>query len=113
MIEDYSFGMIVIEGTKYTKDIKIIDGKVVSDWWRDRGHRVTESDVSDIMAVKPDVLVLGKGQPGKMKSSSSLRKNLRENSIELIEEETAQAILTFNQLHRDGENVAAGFHLTC
>lgn len=113
MIEDYSFGMIAINGVSYTSDIKIIEGKVITDWWRQSGHRVTENDITDILENKPDILVIGKGQPGYMKSTRSLRGNLRKRNIELIEEETSKAIQTFNRLYKEGEIVSAGFHLTC
>ncbi|MGB9440927.1 MAG: hypothetical protein WCB15_23500, partial [Desulfobacterales bacterium] len=40
MIEKYSFGKIVVNGVTYTNDIKIVQGRVVSDWWRKKGHSV-------------------------------------------------------------------------
>jgi hypothetical protein len=48
MIEKYSFGKIVVNGVAYTNDIKIVKGRVVSDWWRKRGHSV---DIEDIQPV--------------------------------------------------------------
>lgn len=113
MIEDYAFGRMVIDGTTYRKDVKIIGGAVVSDWWRDEGHRVKESDIADILESNPDILVLGKGQPGQMESTPSLRRLLEIENIELVEQDTAQALQTFNRLNGEGRKVAAGFHLTC
>jgi hypothetical protein len=40
MIEKYSFGKIVVNGVTYTNDIKIVQGRVVSEWWRKKGHSV-------------------------------------------------------------------------
>jgi hypothetical protein len=40
MIEKYSFGKIVVNGVTYTSDIKIVQGRVVSDWWRKKGYSV-------------------------------------------------------------------------
>lgn len=113
MIENYVFGNIVVDGTSYSSDIKIVQGKVVSDWWRRRGHLVEDDDVEDILAAKPNVLVIGKGEPGLMKISSPLRELLINNSIKLIEEKTPKAIDIFNRLSKEGENVAAGFHISC
>jgi len=113
MIEQYSFGNMVINGVSYRNDIKIIQGKVVSEWWRKRGHLVDIDDIQDILKSKPDILVLGKGSPGQMKSSEALRKFLKNNGIELIEEKTSHAFKTFNRLFHKGENVSAGFHLSC
>ncbi len=113
MIQEFSFGNIVIDGVSYASDIKIIRRKVVPNWWRKSGHRVESDDIQDIMKDKPEILVLGKGQPGQMAATKELRNILSKNSIELIEESTPQAIKTFNRLIQEGKNVAAGFHLTC
>jgi len=113
MIERYSFGKIVIDGVEYTRDLKIIKGKVVPDWWRKSGHRVEINDVEDILKERPRIVVLGKGKPGLMKPAESLRIFFQENRIELIVENTSKAIQTYNWLYKEGRNVAAGFHLTC
>ena len=113
MIEKYSFGKLAIKGKVYTHDLKIIRGRVAPDWWRKNGHRVEIDDIADILKEKTDILVLGKGKPGLMKSTDSLRKFLQKKEIELIEVSTSKAIDTFNQLLKEGKRVSAGFHLTC
>jgi hypothetical protein len=67
----------------------------------------------NIIGAKPDILVLGKGKPGMMKSTPSLCEFLKQNNIELVEEKTSKAIKTFNRLFKQGKNVCAGFHLSC
>jgi hypothetical protein len=113
MITDFSFGKIVVNGKTYSDDIKIVRGQVISDWWRKRGHRVDVEDVADILESRPDIVVIGKGSPGLMKSSSSLRDYLNVNNVELIEKKTAKAIEVFNKLYQEGKRVAAGFHISC
>jgi hypothetical protein len=113
MIEHFSFGNMIVDGVTYTNDIKIIKGKVISTLWRKSGHQVNIDDIQDIIDAKPNILVLGKGKPGLMKSTPSLREFLKKNEIELIEEKTSKAIKTFNRLIKDGKNVCAGFHLSC
>ncbi|MFO7555981.1 MAG: MTH938/NDUFAF3 family protein [Desulfobacterales bacterium] len=113
MIEAFSFGNIVVNGKAYTDDIKIIQGKVVPTWWRKSGHRVDIDDIRDIIDARPNILVLGKGKPGMMKSTRSLCEFLKGKDIELIEEKTSKAIKTFNRLFKEGKNVCAGFHLSC
>ncbi|MDH4206065.1 MAG: MTH938/NDUFAF3 family protein [Desulfobacteraceae bacterium] len=113
MIEAFSFGNIVVKGITYSNDIKIIQGKVIPTWWRKRGHQVGIDDIQDIIDARPDILVLGKGKPGMMKSTPSLCEFLKQNDIDLIEEKTSKAIKTFNRLFKQGKNVCAGFHLTC
>jgi hypothetical protein len=113
MIENFTFGNIVVDGITYTHDIKIIRGSVIPNWWRKSGHRVDIEDVRDIIDAKPNILVLGKGKPGMMKSTPSLGEFLKQNDIDLIEEKTSKAIKTFNRLFKQSKNVCAGFHLTC
>lgn len=113
MITEFSFGRIVVDGKTYTNDIKIINGQVISEWWRKSGHRVEVEDMTDVFAARPAVVVIGKGSPGLLKSTASLRDYLAINQIELIEKKTSKAIEVFNGLIQQGRNVAAGFHISC
>ena len=113
MITEFSFGKIVVKGQTYHDDIKIVNGQVISGWWRKSGHRVDIHDVADILGSRPDILIIGKGSPGLMKSTASLRDYLGIHNVELIEKKTTKAIEVFNQLFREGRKVAAGFHITC
>jgi len=113
MITDFSFGKIVVNGKTYTDDIKIVRGQVISDWWRKRGHRVDVEDITDILESGPDIVVIGKGSPGLMKTSTHLRESLAADNIVLIEKKTSRAIRVFNKLFQEGRKVDAGFHITC
>ena len=113
MITDFSFGKIVCGGKIYSNDIKIINGQVIADWWRKSGHRVDIEDISDILEAKPDILVIGKGSPGLMRSTASLRAYLTANNIELFEEKSSRAIRLFNRFYRETKRVAAGIHVGC
>jgi hypothetical protein len=113
MIESYSFGHIVVNGTAYTNDIKIIDESVIPEWWRKSAHTVSPDDISDLVDARPEYVVIGKGKPGLMSTSSEVRRLLKDHGITLLEEKTAKAVQTFNGLRREGRSVCAGFHLTC
>ena len=113
MITDFSFGKIVVNGKTYSDDIKIVHGQVISDWWRKSGHRVDVEDVADILESGPDILIIGKGSPGLMKTSTHLRERLADKNIKLIEKKTSKAIEVFNKLFQEGRKVAGGFHITC
>lgn len=112
-IEDFSFGRIVVNGVTYTSDIKIIGGKVIAGWWRKSGHKVEIEDIQEMIDAHPEILVIGKGDPGLMQTSAALRKLLKSNEIELIEEKTAKAVQAFNRLSQTGKAVFAGFHVGC
>ena len=113
VIDSYSFGQIVVNGTADTNDIKIIDESVIPEWWRKSGHTVAPEDVIDLVQSRPEIVVIGKGKPGFMSTSSEARRLFADHEITLLEEKTSQAIQTFNRLHREGKKVCAGFHLTC
>ncbi|MCF8085794.1 MAG: MTH938/NDUFAF3 family protein [Desulfohalobiaceae bacterium] len=114
MIEGFRFGEIVISGTRYGNDVKILaQGDVIHPWWRGSGHRVEPGDVQDILGDEPQVLILGMGQPGQMTASPALRNELDRIGIRLVEKPTAQAMEEFNAALDRGERVCAGLHLTC
>lgn len=109
----YRFGEIEVDGKMYSEDIKIVDGSVVSNWWRAEGHKLAPSDLEDILARPPEILVVGKGMPGNMKVMDQLRKRLESAGIALIEGPTSEAVATFNRVQKSGKRVAGAFHLTC
>ena len=113
MITNFSFGRIVVEGQTCNSDIKIVRGRLITDWWRRSGHSVEIEDVQDILASDSKVLVIGRGQPGYMRVSKSLRRHLEENNIQLIEEPTSEAFRIFNRCYSEGKKVAGAFHVSC
>ncbi|MGO9017968.1 MAG: Mth938-like domain-containing protein [Syntrophobacteraceae bacterium] len=112
-IGHYNFGEIEVDGKRYTGDIKIIEGTVISDWWRAQGHKLASSDIEDILSGSPEILVVGKGLPGRMKVSDELRERLALIGTSLVDEPTPKAVETFNSLKKSGKKVAGVFHLTC
>jgi hypothetical protein len=113
MITDFSFGRIVVNGQTCTSDIKIVQGTLVTDWWRKSGHSVEIEEIQDALDTNPEILVIGKGQPGYMRTTDTLREHLAVKNVKLIEEPTAKAIDTFNRLFKEGRRVAGGFHVGC
>lgn len=113
MIEEYHFGRIVVNGQTYANDIKILNGEVHPEWWRDEGHRLVPGDARDLLEAAPDLLVIGTGYYGRMRVDDRFREAARKAGIELIEEKTGDAAKTFDRLRDEGKDVAAGFHLTC
>jgi hypothetical protein len=111
MIEAYSFGRIVVDGKIYINDIKIFKNKVKPEWWRLEGHKLQLSDMEDVIAAKPKIIVVGRGHDGVMVVAEEVREFCKENKIELIELYTAEAVKKFNEIA--GPGVIGLFHLTC
>ena len=113
VIEDYSFGRIVIDGKTYTSDVKIIGEKIVPNWWRREGHHLYPEDIEDILASGCEVLVVGTGAYGVMKVDPKVKEACAGRGIRLEASKTAQAVKRFNELAAQGAKVAGAFHLTC
>ena len=111
-IDSYEFGRIVIDGRAFTQDIILLPEAIQDSWWRLEGHRLQLPDVATVLAAKPEVLIVGQGQPGKMRVDPELARYLQDLGVELIEVPTAQACTTFNDLSGQ-RRVAAALHLTC
>ncbi len=111
-IEAYEFGSIKIDGITYRSDLKIVRGRIKPDWWRKEGHNLLMEDIQDILEARPEVLVVGQGDPGMLEISGEVRDRLVELGIELIGQPTRQASETFNSLP-DGRSKAFAAHLTC
>ena len=114
MIEEYTMGgCMTVDGTRYCRDLKIVDGKVTANWWRQEGHLLKRLDIEDILKSSPQILMVGTGYAGQMQITQSLRHDLDDKHIELITETTQQAVRTFNRLQSEGQSIAGAFHLTC
>jgi hypothetical protein len=111
-IESYSFGKMVYDGRVYTADLIIFPGRVFSNWWRLAGHHLHMEDLVEVLAEKPDVLVIGTGKMGVMQVPGALREELKQKGIELVVEKTGEAVRVFNSADRT-KKVVGAFHLTC
>ena len=112
MIDSYEFGRIVVDGKTFTSDVIIYPERVKSDWWRKEGHVLGTDDLEDVLEQKPDVIVVGTGNPGIMRVLSDTEKLIRSKGIELMAQPTEKACQTYNRLSSN-KKVIAMLHLTC
>ncbi len=112
-IENYSFGSMTVDQKRYKDDVTIIGETVSGSWWRSQGHFCQESDLEEVFAARPKVLVIGQGSSGMMRVSPGVAARCKKLSISLHAEPTGQAVERFNELALAGKNVAGAFHLTC
>lgn len=111
-IDSYRFGQMVVEGQVHTRDLILLPGRVLSGWWRREGHQLHPDDLTEVIATRPAVLVVGQGALGRMVVSPEARQALHDAGIRLIAMPTGEAVREYNQL-REKEKVAGAFHLTC
>ena len=110
LIEDYSFGKILIDGKKYTDDVILLGKKVKPGWWRKSGHRLHIEDLEDVIKFDPDILIIGTGNSGNMTVPAGVKKEL---DFEVKSFPTKKACKVYNEELKSGKKVAGGFHLTC
>ena len=74
--------------------------------------RLRLKDIAEVIATKPEVLVIGTGASALMKVLPEVEQTLEAQDIKLITEATDTACHTYNQLCRS-QKVVAALHLTC
>lgn len=112
-IDSYQFGQIVIDGTSYNSDLIIINDTVQANWWRQQGHLLSPKDMESVIAARPSSVIIGCGESALMVVSNETRQVFKENDIQLEAMNTPKAVRRFNELSKQGQNVAAAFHLSC
>lgn len=115
MIEHYAFGVMVVQGKRYNRDLILLPDKVIEGWWRRMGHEICREDLKPILenANVPEILVVGTGYSGLVKILPEAESALKEHGIKLIAKPTGEAYKLYNDLLKAGKKVAGAFHLTC
>jgi hypothetical protein len=108
----YSFGRIVIDGQTYTADVILYPERVYSPWWRKEGHKLHPADLTDVIAAKPEVLIIGTGYSGLMSVPKETVSHLESQGIKIYIERTTRAVELFTEIQKS-KKVIAAFHLTC
>ena len=111
-IDSYQFGQIVVNGKRYSSDVIIFPDRVKDSWWRKSGHQLCLDDIAEVIAEKPEVLIVGTGASGLVRVLPEVKQSLEARGIKLIAEPTSEACNTYNQLCQS-QRVVAALHLTC
>ncbi len=113
-INNYSFGRMVVGGREFTSDIIIHpDGHIQNNWRRSQGHNLLIEDITIVLDVAPDKLIIGTGARNMMRVSENVLKVCKDREIEVAVCHTAEAVTVFNDAMEESTIVAACFHLTC
>jgi len=112
VIDSYQFGLVSISGKEYTSDVIVFPDRVKDNWYRRSGHQLCLEDIAEVMAGKPEVLIVGTGASGLVKVLPEVQQAADAQDIKLIVETTDKACHTYNRLSHSHRAVAA-LHLTC
>jgi len=110
-IDHYEFGRIVVDGRQETRDLIILPGRVVRNWWRQDGHALVLDDLADVLDELPGHLVVGTGAGGRMRPDPDTVQQLQERGVTVEALPTGRAVRRFGEL--DPAGAAAALHLTC
>jgi hypothetical protein len=120
LITDLSWGSmeVSIAGEKHHfKDCKVWPGGARAwDWGETGTHHspgVQLADVEEILAQGVEVLILTRGQLGRLSISPGTEEALRKQGVSYHIENTKKAVQLFNDLVRQGKRVGGVFHSTC
>jgi hypothetical protein len=113
--EEYSFGSIRVDGTKYEHDLIIDRGRIgkrrkaASKSYRDAyGH--TPLSVAEDIPWKCRRLVIGTGASGSLPVMPEVQEEAHRRKVDLVLVPTAQAIQILNESMKETNAV---LHLTC
>ena len=107
----YRFGRIEVDGVPYHEDLWIC-GERMGRWRRREGHRVHPEDLAEVLALSPEVVVIGTGFAGMLEVTKEAVELLSSQGIEHRFARTKEAVELYNELASQ-KRVAALLHLTC
>jgi hypothetical protein len=110
-LEDYSFGRLVIDGDEHRRDVIVLPGRVLRDWWRRDGHSLHIEDLDDVLDELPPTLIVGCGAHGRLTPDAGALRTLADRGIEVEVLRTDDAVRRYGEL--DESHTAAALHLTC
>ena len=116
-IDEPTFGSIVIEGKKYSRDILIFaDGTVRK---RKGGflmfgrHEIKTRELEELSHGQPEVIVVGTGTDGAAHIAAEAEGWAKANSVSLLVQPSYDAIVRLNGLAEQKKKVAGLIHIAC
>ncbi len=120
MIEEYRFGLIIIDGRKYENDVEVRWTEEVLPLKFREKHIIDVEEVERVVEQNPETIIIGTGESGMANVSEEAIDFIKEKGIELIIDKTEEAIKTFNVMNEESleeegkqRRVAGLFHITC
>jgi hypothetical protein len=110
-IDGYRFGRVEVDGREETRDLIVLPGRVVRNWWRRDGHALVREDLEEVLEDLPERLIVGTGASGEMHPDPETLEDLRSRGVEVEVLRTDRAVARFGEL--DPTRTAAALHLTC
>jgi len=110
LITGYGHGYVVVNKKRYDQQIVVTAEKLVLDWFAYNFEQLTVKNFTDLLALKPEVILLGTG-PTHRFVHPRLTAALTEQNIAVECMTTDAACRTYNILMSEGRSVAAALLL--
>ena len=110
-IEGYRFGRVEVDGREHTRDLIVLPGRVIAQWWREYGHALVLEDLASALDELPERLVIGTGALGGMRPDPETIGALEARGVQVEDHQTPDAIRRYAEL--DPKGTALAVHLTC
>lgn len=111
-IDGCRFGLVVVDGRRYSRDVVILPDRVIPNWWREEGHALAVADLQALLDDQLQVLVVGLGHMGRIRLLPETSDWLAKRGLEVMAANTPAACEAYNRLRLE-RRVAAALHLTC
>ena len=106
LITGYSAGFVEINRQRYSTNLIVMADKLLIDWQATDFASLTAAHFVQILALKPEVVILGTGEKHQFLHPKTVQ-NLTDNGVPLECMTTAAACRTYNILMSEGRNVVA------
>jgi len=120
MITNLSWGKMEVDlggELQVFKDCKLWPGGGREWRWDETGTHhspgIQPADIEEILAHKVEVILLTRGQLGRLGVAEETEDFLRKRGIPYRIERTKKAVALFNEMTRAGKRVGGVFHSTC
>jgi len=109
-INSFQFGSLTVDNKRYDNDIIISwDGELTE---RDSSHTVSKSELIDLLAKGPEMIIIGTGVAGNVKIDKDAENFLKTKNVEVITKITPEAIKEFNNISKKKKTIAV-IHVKC
>ncbi|PIP48994.1 MAG: hypothetical protein COX14_01595 [Chloroflexi bacterium CG23_combo_of_CG06-09_8_20_14_all_45_10] len=116
-IDKFSFGSIIIDGKKYSRDVLILaDGMITKrkgGFLMFGSHNIRKEEIKELAEDRPEAVIIGTGTNGKASVAPEVEGWAKEKNLKLIVQPSYQAATRLNELTEQGKRVAALIHITC
>ncbi|GAH96517.1 unnamed protein product [marine sediment metagenome] len=116
-IDKFSFGSIIIDGKKYSRDVLIFANGMIKK--RKGGflmfgsHGIKKEEVEELAEDMPEAVIIGTGTSGKATVAPEVEGWAKEKNLKLMVQPSHEAVTKLNELIEQKKKVAALIHITC